>query len=55
MSSTSLASLSLAISKRSKRILSSTQRRNEDERREERGDEERLLALLALGDQGERR
>jgi hypothetical protein len=45
MSSTSLVSLSSAISKRSKRILSSTPRRNEDA--EERG-EERLFALLAV-------
>ena len=46
MSSTSLVSLSSAISNRLKLILSSTQRRNEDE--EERGEDERLLALPAV-------
>ena len=46
MSSTSLVSLSSAISRRSKRILSSTRRRNEDA--EERGEEARLFALLAV-------
>jgi hypothetical protein len=44
MSSTSLVSLSSAISNRLKLILSSTQRRNE----EERGEDERLLALPAV-------
>ena len=48
MSSTSLASRSSAILNRSKRILSLTRRRNEDGRPEERGDEEHLLALLAV-------
>jgi hypothetical protein len=58
MSSTSLASLSSAISNRLKLILSLTPRRNEVARLEERGEEEqaeeeRPLALLAPVDRGE--